>query len=96
MDLQKEEFEDSLKKNDLQRISLCACLAKVLSQESENSLDKVQDVHGKELRKKLLDLEELMFDKVNNNYEDYISVIFLFICLVIGVGVWFSFSLALR
>lgn len=56
--LQKEQFEEALRKNDLQGISLCACLAKVLSQESGNSLERVQDVHGRELRKKLLELEE--------------------------------------
>lgn len=54
---------------------MCACLSKVLKLESENSLDRVKEVHGKELRKGLLNLEEVMFEKVNNNYEEYIHVV---------------------
>ena len=56
--LLKEEFEDGLKKNDLAKINVCACLSKVLNLESENSLERVQEVHGKDLRKNLLALEE--------------------------------------
>lgn len=73
--LQKEEFEDALKQNDLNRINVCACLSKVLNQEYQHSLERVQEVHEKELRRQLMLLEDNMFERVNTKYEEYIRVI---------------------